>query len=88
VDGFWDKPEDLNADLGERAFGTDAQLWERHDVKAKEAVRLAKLRQPPPGNGGGRGEPTSNQQPQADTKEIGPEQVWEAALHLLLMLPL
>lgn len=55
ADEFWDKPEDLNADLGERAFGTEAQLWERHDVKAKEAVRLAKLRQPPPGNGGGRG---------------------------------
>ena len=56
TDEFWSRPKDSDADLGERAFGTDAQLWERYEYRVKEEARLARIKRPPPADGGGRGE--------------------------------
>lgn len=55
-DGFWSGPGPEQDSLGERAFGTDAQLWERHGAKRTEEERQARLAQRPrPGPGHGIG---------------------------------
>lgn len=53
---FWPGSESSNGDLGQRGFGTDAQLFERYDFRTREEGRLARTKRPPPNNGGGHGE--------------------------------
>jgi hypothetical protein len=59
ADEFWSGPGLEEDDLGERAAGTDAQLWERHGNIVKEKERLANLARRPHGgghhSGGGKG---------------------------------
>lgn len=44
VDSLWSGPGATDEDLGQRAFGTDAQLWERYKLIQQEQERIERLK--------------------------------------------
>jgi hypothetical protein len=44
VDNLWSGPGATDEDLGQRAFGTDAQLWERYKLIQQEQERIERLK--------------------------------------------